>query len=93
MTRVERRGFVVGTLTLLAAPLAVEAQPPKVPRLGFLGISPAAAYASRIEGPRQGLRELGYIGGRISRSNGGMRIRRLNGFPVSPRSSSASTWM
>jgi putative ABC transport system substrate-binding protein len=48
---------------LLAAPLAVEAQPPKVPRLGFLGISPAAAYASRIEGLRQGLRELGYIEG------------------------------
>ena len=26
MTRVERRGFIVGTLSLLAAPLAVEAQ-------------------------------------------------------------------
>ena len=25
MTRVERRGFIVGTLSLLAAPLAVEA--------------------------------------------------------------------
>ena len=33
------------------------------PRLGFLGISPAAAYATRIEGFRQGLRELGYIEG------------------------------
>ena len=48
---------------LLAAPLAAEAQPPKVPRLGFLGISPAAAYASRIEGLRLGLRDLGYIEG------------------------------
>ena len=26
MTRVERRGFIVGTLSLLAAPLAVDAQ-------------------------------------------------------------------
>jgi putative tryptophan/tyrosine transport system substrate-binding protein len=50
-------------IALLAAPLAVEAQPAKAPRLGFLGISPAAAYATRIEGFRQGLRELGYIEG------------------------------
>jgi hypothetical protein len=78
-------------IALLAAPLAVEAQPAKAPRLGFLGISPAAAYATRIEGFRQGLRELGYIE-RISRLSGGMRIRRLTGFPVLPRSSSVSTW-
>jgi putative ABC transport system substrate-binding protein len=45
------------------APLAAEGQPPKVPRLGFLGISSASAYATRIEGFRQGLRELGYIEG------------------------------
>jgi putative tryptophan/tyrosine transport system substrate-binding protein len=51
-------------LALLAAPLVAEAQPAKVPRLGFLGISPASAYASRVEGLRQGLRELGYIEGR-----------------------------
>ena len=38
MTRVERRGFIVGTLSLLAAPLAAEAQPAgKVHRIGFLG--------------------------------------------------------
>jgi hypothetical protein len=37
MTRVERRGFIVGTLGLLAAPLAVEAeQVGKVYRIGFL---------------------------------------------------------
>ena len=59
----DRRTFVTGAISILAAPLAAEAQPPKVPRLGFLGISPAAAYASRIEGLRQGLRELGYIEG------------------------------
>jgi putative ABC transport system substrate-binding protein len=57
------RAGVALAFALLAAPLAVEAQPPKVPRLGFLGISPAAAYASRLAGLRQGLRELGYIEG------------------------------
>jgi hypothetical protein len=37
MTRMERRGFIVGTLGLLAAPLAVEAQQVgKVYRIGFL---------------------------------------------------------
>ncbi len=35
MTRVERRGFIVGTLSLLAAPLAAQAQPAgKVYRIG-----------------------------------------------------------
>jgi hypothetical protein len=34
---VDRRAFVVGTLSLLPAPLAVEAQPAaKVARIGFL---------------------------------------------------------
>jgi putative ABC transport system substrate-binding protein len=61
MTRV--LSLVTLILALLAAPLAAEAQPPKVPRLGFLGISPAAAYATRIEGFRQGLRELGHVEG------------------------------
>lgn len=58
------RGLMLSlALSLLVAPLAGEAQPPKVPRLGFLDISPAAAYASRIEGLRQGLREPGSIEG------------------------------
>ena len=36
----DRRAFVAGTLTLLAAPLAAEAQPAgkKVYRLGFLAL-------------------------------------------------------
>ena len=60
-----KRLVVLLTLTLgfLARPLAAEAQAAKAPRLGFLGISPAAASATRIEGLRQGLRELGYIEG------------------------------
>src|SRR6266536_4564103 len=53
-------------LTLLAAPLATEAQPAaKVFRIGLLGSSsPTAPEASRIwEGFFQGLRELGYVEG------------------------------
>ena len=42
MTRVERRGFIVGTLSLLAAPLAAEAQAAKVARVGYLAISASA---------------------------------------------------
>ena len=64
----DRRAFL-GTLTggLLAAPLAVEAQPAgKVPRIGFLVASSASdsAYARLIEAFRQGLRDLGYVEGR-----------------------------
>ncbi|MBI2988916.1 MAG: ABC transporter substrate-binding protein [Deltaproteobacteria bacterium] len=41
----------------------VEAQPKKVPRIGFLGGFPAA-HTAHIEALRQGLRELGYVGGK-----------------------------
>jgi len=60
---VKRFPVILLTFSLLATALAAEAQPAKAPRLGFLGISPAAAYTSRIEGFRRGLRELGYIEG------------------------------
>jgi putative ABC transport system substrate-binding protein len=61
MTRVERRGFIVGTLSLLAAPLAVGAQSAgKVP-IGFLSANARAAMSARTEAFRQGLRELGYV--------------------------------
>jgi ABC-type uncharacterized transport system substrate-binding protein len=64
MTRVERRGFIVGTLSLLAAPLAPEAQQAgKVPRIGFLGVTSLSTISARIAGFRQGLRELGYVEG------------------------------
>jgi hypothetical protein len=86
--------LVVGFVTLLAARLVADAQPAKVPRLGFLGVSPASAYTSRIEGLRQGLRELGYIEGRnIAIEFGGMQIHKLSGFPTWPQSLSVSTWM
>jgi putative ABC transport system substrate-binding protein len=50
---------------LLATVTLVEAQQPtKVPRIGYLGGTNAAAYAGRIEAFRQGLRELGYVEGK-----------------------------
>jgi ABC-type uncharacterized transport system substrate-binding protein len=64
---VDRRAFVAGTLALLAAPFAAEAQPaPKVYRVGLLLATTAsdAAYTKLVEAFRQGLREVGYVEGR-----------------------------
>ena len=64
-TRVERRGFIVGTLSLLAAPLAAGAQQPtNIPRIGFLTAVPLSVMSARTEAFRQGLRELGYVEGK-----------------------------
>jgi putative ABC transport system substrate-binding protein len=51
---------------LLAAPLAALAQPrtARTPRIGFLGVSSAAAWARRIDAFRAGLRDLGYVEGK-----------------------------
>src|SRR5215471_5799484 len=38
-------------------------QPKKIPRIGYLGFS-AASSSARIDGFRQGLRELGYVEGK-----------------------------
>lgn len=51
-------------VTLVSAPLAVEAQQAtKIPRIGFLSPSSASfsGMQSRLGGFRQGLRELGYV--------------------------------
>src|SRR5262249_37484788 len=51
-------------LALLAAPLAVEAQPAgKVYRVGYLSNASATASAPFVEALRQGLRELGWAEG------------------------------
>ena len=48
-----------------AWPLAARAQQPgKVPRVGFLGLAPASASASRVEALRAGLRDHGYVEGK-----------------------------
>src|SRR5262245_51671362 len=62
----DRRAFIAGTLGLLAAPHAAEAQQAaKVYRLGLLGGSPPNSPGGRRawEGFFQGMRELGYVEG------------------------------
>jgi putative ABC transport system substrate-binding protein len=55
---------IILTIALLAAPLAVEAQPARgIHRIGFLGNSTAALEANLVGPFRQGLRELGYVEG------------------------------
>ena len=39
-------------------------QPKKVPRIGYLAISPLSSNTTRIEAFRQGLSELGYVEGK-----------------------------
>ena len=48
---------------LFSAPL-VDAQPAKVPRIGFLGATSASGYAPQLDAFRQGLRDLGYMEGK-----------------------------
>jgi putative ABC transport system substrate-binding protein len=62
---VRRREFIAALAGAAAAwPLAARAQQPALPVIGFLGIGPAAANASRVDGLRSGLQELGYVEGR-----------------------------
>ena len=60
----DRRAFL-STLTggLLAAPLAGEAQPRKIPRLCFLTFDPGTPRSTRFTPFFQGLRDLGYVDG------------------------------
>ncbi len=52
------------TALLSTAPFVEGQQPKKVPRIGFLGATSPSVESSRIEGFRQGLRELGYVEGK-----------------------------
>jgi putative ABC transport system substrate-binding protein len=59
---VDRRAFIAGPLALLAAPLAVGAQPAgKIPRIGY--VSQRSGPSALEEAFRQGLRDLGYVEG------------------------------
>lgn len=63
----ERRAFLAGMVAMMAAPLAVEAQPAgRVYRVGFLSAEPPptqAVPAIGLDSLRKALRELGYIEG------------------------------
>jgi putative ABC transport system substrate-binding protein len=54
---------VVLTISLVLAPLAVEAQQARVHRIGFISSASSSAMAARDEAFRQGLRALGYVVG------------------------------
>jgi len=61
----DRRAFILGSVAVLAAPLAAEAQAGKVARIGYLLLPPLAEKPSaERQAFLQGLRELGYDEGR-----------------------------
>jgi putative tryptophan/tyrosine transport system substrate-binding protein len=54
---------VVLSLSMFLAPLAAEAQPARVHRIGFISSASSSAMAARDEAFRQGLSALGYVVG------------------------------
>jgi putative ABC transport system substrate-binding protein len=61
----DRRRFLLTSLAgAVAAPLAVEAQQARVPRIGFIEAGALSSNRHFLEAFRQGLRELGYVEGR-----------------------------
>jgi len=56
--------YALLALILAIIHLAEAQQPPKVSRIGYLGLSFPSANAARIEALQQGLRDLGYIEGK-----------------------------
>jgi putative ABC transport system substrate-binding protein len=62
---IDRRQFVLALgVSALAAPLVSLAQPPKVPRVGFLISETLSGQASRVDALRAGLRNHGYVEGK-----------------------------
>ena len=56
---------LLGSAAAVAWPKAMWAeQPQRPPTIGFLGLQPASAFASRIEALRKGLHDLGYVEGK-----------------------------
>jgi putative tryptophan/tyrosine transport system substrate-binding protein len=91
----DRRLFL-GTLagTLLAAPLAAEAeQAEKVWRIGFLEAGSSSVNRHFLDAFRQGLRELGYVGGQQIAIEGRWADGRSDRFPLSWLTCSGSRWM
>jgi putative ABC transport system substrate-binding protein len=59
-----RRGLLILGGAAVAWPLGARAQQKTMPVIGFLGITTAAIYASRIAAFRAGLGETGHVEGR-----------------------------
>ena len=66
MSPTGRRQVLIAAGVLLVAPGPGIAQQPAatIPRIGFLGVSTPAAWATRVDALRAGLRDLGYVEGR-----------------------------
>ena len=58
-----RRSFMAGLVSLVAAPLASEAQPPAMLVIGYLSQRSPTDSASIVAAFRQGLKEMGFIEG------------------------------
>ena len=58
-----RREFITIVGGAAAWPLAVRAQQPAMPVVGYLGIRSLESDASRLTGLRRGLNETGYVEG------------------------------
>jgi putative ABC transport system substrate-binding protein len=60
-----RRDFILllGAAAVWSLPVTAE-QPTNLARIGFLGLAPASASASRVEALRAGLRDLGWVEGK-----------------------------
>ena len=65
MDKVGWSSILVAALVLALRAMTHAQQPTKVPRIGYLGATSVSATSDRTEPFRQGLRELGYVEGKI----------------------------